>query len=162
MAITIRNASIDDLDTVSHIEAECFPKAEAATRNSFEQRLRAFPESFFIAEENGNAIGFINGCATDSLTIFDEMFDDISHHKPDGKYQTVFGLDVMPENRKTGIAAILMEHMINEARAKGRSGVILTCKESLIHYYEKFGYRNLGISKSVHGGAVWYDMLLNF
>ncbi len=30
--------------------------------------------------------------------------------------------------------------------------MILTCKDRLIHYYEKFGYRNLGLSASVHGG----------
>ena len=27
---------------------------------------------------------------------------------------------------------------------------------------KKFGYKNKGISKSVHGGAVWYDMILEF
>ena len=37
-----------------------------------------------------------------------------------------------------------------------------TCKEHLIPYYEKFGYRNCGVSESVHGGAVWYDMRLTF
>ena len=36
------------------------------------------------------------------------------------------------------------------------------CKQALIHYYEKFGYRLLGLSASQHGGAVWYDMLLEF
>ena len=55
-----------------------------------------------------------------------------------------------------------MEHMIGDARAKGRKGLILTCKDRLIHYYEKFGYKNMGVSASVHGGAVWYDMLLEF
>ena len=39
---------------------------------------------------------------------------------------------------------------------------ILTCKEKLIGFYEKFGYVNLGISDSKHGGAVWYDMILEF
>ena len=45
---------------------------------------------------------------------------------------------------------------------KGRRGCILTCKDTLIHYYEKFGYVNKGISESVHGGAIWYDMILEF
>ena len=31
----------------------------------------------------------------------------------------------------------------------------------LIPFYEQFGFQNLGISKSTHGGVVWYDMLLN-
>ena len=28
--------------------------------------------------------------------------------------------------------------------------------------YEKFGFMNEGISESVHGGAVWYQMRLTF
>ncbi len=48
------------------------------------------------------------------------------------------------------------------ARADGRKGVILTCKQHLIPYYERFGFENLGVSQSVHGGAVWYDLLLRF
>lgn len=55
-----------------------------------------------------------------------------------------------------------MRHLIADAGKKERKGLILTCKARLIHYYESFGYRNLGVSKSVHGGAVWYDMLLEF
>ena len=117
----------------------------------FEKRLGTFPESFFIAEDQGKLIGFINGCATDEKTIRDEMFEDCGLHKADGAYQSVFGLDVVPEYRNRGIAAQLMDYL---------KGLILTCKDRLIHYYEKFGYVNLGVSESVHGGAVWYDMLL--
>lgn len=61
-----------------------------------------------------------------------------------------------------GDGAALMNRMIEDAKEKGRAGLILTCKDRLIHYYEKFGYRNLGVSASVHGGAVWYDMILEF
>ncbi len=55
-----------------------------------------------------------------------------------------------------------MDYLIEDAGKRGRKGLILTCKDRLIHYYEKFGYVNLGVSESVHGGAVWYDMLLEF
>ena len=83
-------------------------------------------------------------------------------HPVDGMYQSIFGLDVIPEYRRQGVAADLMNHLIQTAKARGKKGMILTCKDRLIHYYEKFGYRSLGISGSVHGGAVWYDMLLEF
>ena len=76
--------------------------------------------------------------------------------------QSIFGLDVVEECRCQGLAARLMEEMIEIARKQGRRGLILTCKDRLIHYYEKFGYVNKGVSKSVHGGAVWYDMVLEF
>jgi len=158
----IRQASIEDLDSVAKVEEICFPEAEAATRESFEQRLKTFSESFFLAETEGKVIGFINGCVINETIIHDELFKDSSLHVPDGDYQTIFGLDVLPEYRNQGIAAQLMNHMIKVSKESGRKGVILTCKERLIHYYEKFGYVNKGVSKSVHGGAKWYDMILEF
>ena len=163
MDYTIRNVKIEDLDQVTEVEALCFPTAEAAVEASFRQRIETFPDSFFVAEdENGRIIGFINGCVTDERTIRDEMFEDSGLHRPEGLYQSVFGLDVIPEFRRQGVAADLMNRLMQEAKARGKKGMILTCKDRLIHYYEKFGYRNLGLSASVHGGAVWYEMLLEF
>ena len=52
--------------------------------------------------------------------------------------------------------------LIDAARSQGRAGVILTCKEHMIPFYEKFGFCSQGLSQSVHGGAAWYDMLLTF
>ena len=94
--------------------------------------------------------------------IEEEMFEDSSLHDPKGAYQSIFGLDVVKEYRCQGVAAALMEAMIKRAKEQGRKGLILTCKDRLIHYYEKFGYVNMGVSRSVHGGAVWYDMILEF
>ncbi len=163
MEYTIRKVSINDIDKVTAVEAQCFPEAEAAGRADFQARIQAYPDSFFVVETTeGKIIGFINGCVTDDQTIEDEMFEDVSLHNPEGAYQAVFGLDVIEEYRKQGVAAGLMERLIEEARSCGRKGIILTCKDRLITYYEKYGYRNLGVSKSVHGGAVWYDMILEF
>lgn len=158
----IRNAAPEDAEAVWQIEMRCFPPQEAAPREAIEDRIRTFPDCFLAAEKDGRLIGFINGCATSRRTIEDVMFKDTSCHEPDGAYQAIFGLDVLPEHQKHGVAAALMERMIAEARDKGRKGLILTCKERLIPFYEHFGYRNLGISRSVHGGAVWYDMILEF
>lgn len=160
MEFIIRNVTLGDLDAVTEVEAVCFPAAEAATRASFEQRIQTFPESFFVMEKGGRIIGFINGCVTDRTTICDEMFEDSSWHMPDGSWQSIFGLDVIPEYQHQGLASRLMEYMIADAASKGRNGLILTCKDRLIGFYEKFGYRSMGVSASVHGGAVWYDMLM--
>lgn len=160
--IEIRPVTINDLDAVTAVEAVCFPAAEAANRESFAHRIATFPECFFVATHNGEIIGFINGCATNERTIRDEMFEDSTLHDPNGCYQSIFGLDVIEKYQRQGIAAELMNHLIENARAKGRKGLILTCKDRLIHYYAKFGYKNLGVSASVHGGAVWYDMILEF
>lgn len=163
MEYIIRQARPEDLDQVAEVERICFPEAEAAGRESLRLRIQAFPESFLVAEEQGGAIiGFINGAVTDKKTISDDMFEYAGLHKEDGAYQSIFGLDVLPQYRRQGIAAALMEGLIRSAEEKGRKGLILTCKERLIPYYGKFGYRNMGVSESVHGGAVWYDMIMEF
>jgi ribosomal protein S18 acetylase RimI-like enzyme len=162
MDIKIRKITNKDLDSVTEVEARCFPEAEAATKASLGQRFNTFPEHFFVAEADDKIIGFINGCIINGTTIYDELFKDATLHIENGAYQTIFGLDVIPEYRNLGIAEELMKHMIEVARLEGRKGVILTCKEKLIHYYSKFGFRNKGVSQSEHGGSQWYDMILEF
>jgi ribosomal protein S18 acetylase RimI-like enzyme len=162
MNITIRQANINDLDSVTKVEALCFPKAEAASRESLQQRISTFPESFFLAEDNGKIVGFVNGCIINGTVIYDDLYKDSKLHVGNGAYQTIFGLDVIPEYRNEGIAALLMNHMINASKEAHRKGVILTCKERLIPFYMKFGFLNAGISESTHGGAEWYDMILKF
>ena len=81
------------------------------------------------------------------------MFEQAELHKEDGKWQSVFGLDVLPEHRRKGYAGQLMRALIEHSREDGRCGCILTCKEHLLPYYTRFGFRNLGVSLSQHGGA---------
>lgn len=155
----IRKVEPSDLDGLIKLENICFPEAEAATREAFEYRIAAFPESFYVAVDDGEIIGIVNGCVTDSPVITDELFEPEGGHNPNGKNQTIFGLLVDPRYQKKGIAASLMNYMMETARQAGRKKMILTCKEYLIKYYEGFGYVNQGVSNSTHGGAVWYDMM---
>ncbi|MFQ8735970.1 MAG: GNAT family N-acetyltransferase [Bilophila wadsworthia] len=94
----------------------------------------------------GRLIGFVNGMVTDDRTISDVMFEQAELHKEDGKWQSVFGLDVLPEHRRKGYAGQLMRALIEHSREDGRCGCILTCKEHLLPYYTRFGFRNLGVS----------------
>ena len=150
------------MDALVQVEAACFPAAEAADRKSFKGASVCISSELLVAEDGNRIIGFINGAVTNERTIGDEMFEDTSLHEPQGAYQSIFGLDVIEEYRHRGVASRLMKAMIERARSQGRRGLILTCKDRLIGYYETFGYVNMGISKSVHGGAVWYDMILEF
>lgn len=162
MNLNIRQATIKDLDRVANIELVCFPKAEAATRETFENRLKIFTESFLIAEMDGEMVGFINGSVINEEVIHDEFYSDASFHDPKGDYQSIFGLDVLPEYRKIGIAAELVKALIEVARRAGRKGLTLCCKEEKIHYYKKLGFIDIGKSESEHGNAIWYNMILLF
>lgn len=158
----IRNARPEDVEEIIRIEAICFPPAEAAQPEDVRDRFAAFPENFFVAEVDGKIVGFINGCATNRPELPDALYHDVSLHRPDGAYQTVFGLDVLPEYRKHGIGAQLIRHHVEMARQRGKKGVVLTCKDHMIHFYERVGFVCRGVANSNHGGAKWNDMLLEF
>ena len=158
----IRHARMSDLDELLQIENACFPKEEAVSREALEQRLKTFPDHFWLMEMTGSIVGFVNGMATDERELRDEMYSDASLHNDRGAWQMIFGVDTIPQYRNRGYASQLITRLIEDSRADGRRGVVLTCKQHLIKYYEKFGFVNEGISSSVHGGAVWYSMRLEF
>lgn len=160
--MTIRTATAADLRAVTELEAACFPAAEAATEADFAQRLAAYPHHFWLLEENGRLISFIDGLVTDEPILRDEMYENAALHNEQGAWQMIFGVNTSPAYRRQGCAGRLMEQVIADARAQGRKGCVLTCKAALVHYYEKFGYVSEGRSDSTHGGAEWYDMRLTF
>ena len=88
--IIIRQARLEEAEKLAEIEAICFPKAEAAELKSFCERLESFGDCFFVAEKQGEIIGFINGMVTDEETIADVMFEDATLHKVDGMWQRYF------------------------------------------------------------------------
>lgn len=160
--LIIRKATPADLDIVTSIEAICFPPAEAAPREAFEERLTYYADHFLLIFDGETPIGFIDGFVSDEMILTDEMFSDASLHNPQGAWQMIFGLNTLPAYRNRGVAARLIESFIQLAKYEERKGLILTCKDKLIHYYAKFGFVNEGESVSDHGGAKWYQMKLTF
>ena len=159
----IRTAVMADLTAVTAVEAACFPEAEAAKEQDFFERLKVYPNHFWLLEDDGgNLISFVNGLVTDESSLRDEMYSDASFHNEQGAWQMIFGVNTLPEYRRKGFAGQVLQKVIADAREQGRNGCVLTCKEALLHYYAAFGFVNEGVSESVHGGVVWYEMRLTF
>ena len=159
----IRTATIADLDKVAQVEAECFLPAEAATKEAFVGRLEHYGNHFWLLfedESEAKLIGFVDGFVTDEVDLTDEMYEKASMHNERGAWQMIFGLNTLPAYRCQGYAAILVQEVIKAAKEQGRRGVVLTCKEKLVHYYAKFGFVDEGISGSTHGNVVWHQMRL--
>ncbi|MBR1724572.1 MAG: GNAT family N-acetyltransferase [Ruminococcus sp.] len=160
---TIRTATPADLDIIAAVEAECFPPSEAATAEQFAQRLEHYADHFLLMFEGSRLIAFVDGFATNERDLTDEMYENAAMHDEKGKWQMLFGVNTLPEYRKQGCAGELIERFIAAAREQGRSGVVLTCKDRLVRYYEKFGFVNEGLTeKSTHGGVDWNQMRLTF
>ncbi len=158
----IRKATLNDLEQITAVEKECFPIAEAATKEEFEERLKYYGNHFYLLFDEDKLISFVDGFVTDTKDLTDEMYENASMHDEDGEWQMIFGVNTLPNYRNKGYAGMLLNRTIEDARKQGRRGLVLTCKDKLIRYYAKFGFVNEGISQSVHGNVVWYQMRLTF
>lgn len=159
----IRNATIEDIDAIASVEAECFPSLEAATKEEFSERLKYYGNHFYLMLDNNKLVSFVDGFVTDELDLTDEMYERASMHNENGKWQMIFGVNTIPGYRNCGYAGALIKAVIEDARRSGRKGLVLTCKERLIHYYARFGFKDEGVSsKSTHGGVEWHQLRLTF
>ena len=154
-----RYANINDLNRVYEIEKECFPESEAASFNSLKHRIEN--GFFLLLEEEHEILSFINGMYSNEKDLKDEMYKG-KYCVKNGDWLMIFGVDTMPSYRRQGCAEQLLRHVIETARNQGRKGLVLTCKETLLHYYGKFGFVNEGVSRSTHGNVIWYQMRLTF
>ena len=158
--LVIRPARPEDAQRCAAIEAACFPPEQAASLQAMEARIAAYPGHVLLGERKGQVVGFCMGPAIGQPTIEDEMFADVGCHSGENPYQSVFSLAVHPDFQRRGYGRLLLNALIQQARREHRLAVTLTCREHKIAYYESFGFKNLGLAASVHGGVPWYDMYL--
>lgn len=160
--IIIRHAGMNDLKIISELESICFPVSEAASEKDLRNRVRVFPENFWLMEQDGRIISMINGMVTDIPDLIDEMYENADMHNEKGAWQMIFSVVTHPDFQNKGYAGHLMNYVINDSLQAERKGIVLTCKERLVRFYEKFGFVNEGVSGSVHGNTVWYQMRKSF
>ncbi len=155
---TIRKGTINDLDRIHQIEAEVFPEAEAATKDKYEWRIKHIGDWFWVLESGGDIRSFIFGRQTELDYIDDELYEKTTVNK--GDYVVIMTLATQTDYQCKGFGGALLDFIIDKAKCANMSGLTLGCKDKRINYYSKYGFESNGVSKSDHGGAVWYDMKL--
>ena len=118
--------------------------------------------NFWLYDEDDRVVSFVNGLCTGEPHLRDEMYDDAGLHEKDGGWQMIFGVATHPEHQKKGYAGQLLQTAIAVSRARGKLGLVLTCKDRLVPYYARFGFADEGMSDSNHGGVAWHQMRVRF
>ena len=135
---------------------------ETAKKQEFEKRLTFYKDHFWLMFEEEKLIAFVDGMVTNQEDLTDEMYEKAEMHDEKGDWQMIFGVNTLPSYRKHGYAGELIKRAITDAKEQGRKGLVLTCKDRLLSYYARFGFKNEGVSESVHGNVVWNQMRLTF
>ncbi|MFA1820186.1 GNAT family N-acetyltransferase [Virgibacillus oceani] len=159
--VRIRDVQPKDLDQILKIEQDSFIEAEAATKEVFINRMNLIPDTFLVAEIEGDIVGFINGPVIQQPYITDDLFKRITKNLDKGGVQSILGVVISKNERNRGIATMLIEKLTELAKEKRRDAITLTCREELVPFYEKHGFVNHGRSESEHAGVQWYNMFKN-
>lgn len=155
----IRHVTLADLEDVYRIEKANFLETEAASYQTFKERILKIPDTFLIAEINGEVAGYIDGQAVNTRHLTDDLFTKVVKNAKTGGYIAVTSLSVDEKFQGQSVGRQLISALKDVAYEQQREGICLTCHNYLIKYYEKNWFINEGRSKSVHGGAIWYDMV---
>lgn len=159
----ITYAEEKDTAAIAAAEAACFPPAEAATEQEFVERIKYYGNHFWLLYDADKLIAFVDGFVTDEPDLTDTMYENACMHNENGAWQMIFGVNTLPAYRQHGYAGELIQKAIADAKEQGRKGLVLTCKDRLVHYYAKFGFVDEGVTdKSTHGNVAWHQMRLTF
>jgi ribosomal protein S18 acetylase RimI-like enzyme len=157
----IRNVIESDLDRCFEIERVSYEGDEAATREKIRKRILRYPEGFIVVELSGMVVGFINCGATDNIDLANEEFKDLIGHDSNGEYAVIFSVVVHRDYQGKGFAGMLLTDFIFRIKKMQKKSIYLICRDNLIDFYKKFGFKYIRKSDSTHGGLVWHEMVLS-
>ncbi|MHA8138026.1 GNAT family N-acetyltransferase [Lactobacillaceae bacterium Scapto_B20] len=159
MTITFNHPKPAELAAIMAVEHSGFSDAEAATDESMLDRIKTLNDTFVVAYDHDQPIGFIVGAAYDKRYIDDELFEQSTPNEPKAPYQTVLSIAVLPDYQGTGLGSQLLDQLATIAKVNHRQLMSLTCLKQLIPFYERNGYVSEGQSDSQHAGEIWYNMI---
>lgn len=157
--MNIRHVTPADLEVAYSIEIANFSESEAASYEAIKARIAKIPDTFLVAEIDGQVAGYIEGPVIHARHLTDDLFQTVTENPTTGGYIAVTSLSVADIFQGQAVGKKLIAALKDLAYEQKREGITLTCHDYLIPYYEKNGFINDGQSKSAHGGAIWYDMV---
>ena len=95
--------------------------------------------AMYVAEENGQVVGFIQGVIIDHRPGQDAVFDAVHAPRKDGWIGLLY---VKPEQRGSGIGRALLDEMKRYFQGKNCDTLrlkVLSSNQRAIAFYEKYG-----------------------
>ncbi|ULG71907.1 GNAT family N-acetyltransferase [Macrococcus brunensis] len=153
-----RNVKTEDLDRITELEGRAFIPEVADTKEAFRERIEKISDTFIVAEDNNEVVGFINGPIIKQPYITDDLFKKVPD-TTNGEFLSVLGLVVAETHQGQGLAGLLLDRFTKRAEKLKTKSITLTCIENLVPFYERYGFESHGPSRSQHGGEQWLNMV---
>ncbi|HET6821165.1 MAG TPA: GNAT family N-acetyltransferase [Anaerolineales bacterium] len=134
--VLVRNARDQDIPAVVEIDKEAFsPYGTAEQPETFQLRLRAFPDGFIILVAENEVAAY--GCSEKWLTEREPALDEnpLETHQPDGRILCITGMAVKKKYQGRGYGVRLLDKFLEIAHGERCQKIILdtTHAQSFFH-----------------------------
>ena len=144
--ITIRQATLSDLEEMLVIEEANPSLEEALSRQSLEESIRKTAGTFLVAGDENQLVGYVLG-------------EDQSIHP---KWIEVKSLTIHPDHWGQGLGTLLLAALKQVTVELDYQGILLQSPDELLSYFEMNGFVEEEVIESHYGsGSEWYLIWAN-
>ena len=139
--ITIRQATLSDLEEMLAIEEANPSSEESLSRQSLEESIRKTADTFLVAGDENQLLGYVLGEAQ-------------SIHS---KWIEVKSLTIHPDHWGQGLGTLLLAALKQVTVELNHQGILLQSPDELLSYFEMNGFVEEEMTESHYGsGSEWY------
>lgn len=139
--ITIRQATLSDLEEMLAIEEANPSSEETLSRQSLEESIRKTAGTFLVAGDENQLVGYILGEAQ-------------SIHS---KWIEIKSLTIHPDHWGQGLGTLLLAALKQVTVELNHQGILLQSPDELLSYFEMNGFVEEEMTESHYGsGSEWY------
>ena len=126
--ITIRQATLSDLDEMLAIEEANFSAEEAVSRQSLEESIRKSAGTFLVARDENQLVGYVLGAEVSETHT-----------------QTLLSLEIKrlaihPDHWRQGLGTLLLAALKQVTVELDYQGILLQSPDELLSYFEMNGF----------------------
>ena len=143
--ITIRQATLSDLNEILAIEESNFSADEAVSRQSLEECIRKSAGTFLVARDENQLVGYVLGAEVSETHTQALLNLEIKH------------VVIHPDHWGQGLGTLLLAALKQVTVELDYQGILLQSPDELLSYFEMNGFVEEEVTESHYGsGSEWY------
>lgn len=142
--ITIRQATLSDLEEMLAIEEANFSAEETLSRQSLEESIRKSAGTFLVAGDENQLLGYVLGALVSE-----------THTHTNGSLE-IKRLAIHPDHRGQGLGTLLLAALKQVTVELDYQGILLQSPDELLSYFEMNGFVEEEVTGSQYdSGSEW-------
>lgn len=145
--ITIRQATLSDLDEMLAIEEANFSAEEAVSRQSLEECIRKSAGTFLVARDENQLVGYVLGALVSETHTQALLNLEIKR------------LAIHPDHRGQGLGTLLLASLKQAAVEGGVKCLRLTCPDNFLSYFEMNGFVEEEVPEALYASSSEWNLI---